>query len=64
MSSGTQVFPVKIYANEAPALYSFDDQMFENHGFLKWAETKFFNPVQLQMFVPTRFSDTTWIASD
>lgn len=25
MSAGTQLFPVKIYENEAPALYEFDD---------------------------------------
>ncbi len=64
MSTGAQSFPVKIYENEAPALYEFDDVMFEDHGFSKWAETKFFNPVQLQIFMPNQFSDTTWIASD
>ena len=64
MSAGAQSFPVKIYENEAPALYEFDDVMFEDHGFSKWAETKFFNPVQLQIFMPNQFSDTTWIASD
>ena len=45
MSSGTQIWPVKIYSNEAPALYDFDDQMFEDRGFQKWAETKFFDAV-------------------
>ena len=47
MSAGTQLFPVKIFANEAPALYDFDEQMFQNRGFKAWAETKFFEPVQL-----------------
>jgi len=45
MSAGTQTFPVKFYSNEAPALYEFDDAMFADRGFLKWAETKFFEAV-------------------
>ena len=38
--------------------------MFKKHHFDEWPETKFFEPAQLQLIVPTYFSDTTWIASD
>lgn len=45
-------------------MYEFDQVMFEKRHFNFWPETKFFEPAQLQLIVPTYFSDTTWIASD
>lgn len=38
--------------------------MFKKRHFDSWPETKFFDPGQLQLIVPTYYSDTTWIASD
>lgn len=64
VSTDSQVVPFKLYDNESPSIYDFNEVMFKKRHFDEWPETKFFEPAQLQLIVPTYFSDSTWIASD
>ena len=64
VATDTQIIPFKLYDNESPSIYDFDEAMLKKRHFNEWPETKFFEPAQLQLIVPTYFSDTTWIASD
>lgn len=63
-ATDSQIIPFKLYDNESPSIYDFDESMFTKRKFDEWPETKFFEPGQLQLIVPTYYSDTTWIASD
>jgi len=61
---GMSSYPYKIYDNESPAMYDFDQTELEEGGYSKFTETKFFSPEQIQKISPAYYSDTAWIASD
>lgn len=56
--------PFKIYSDEAASIYTFTEEQYMAHHYDKFPETTFFEPSQLQMIIPSYYSDSTWIASD
>jgi hypothetical protein len=42
-----QVLPFRIYENESPSIYDFDEEMFSKEQFDQWPETKFFTNNQV-----------------
>ncbi len=44
ISTDSQVVPFKLYDNESPSIYDFDEAMFRKRHFDGWPETKFFEP--------------------
>lgn len=64
VTKGEQSVPYKIYQTETPNIFEFSKELFEHRAFDQYPETKYFDPEQVQLLMPSIFSDTTWIASD
>lgn len=47
VTDNQQMLQFKLYDNESPSIYDFDEQMFEKYHFQEWPETKFFDSAQI-----------------
>lgn len=63
LKGGMSMYPYKLYENESPSMFNFDNEDFTAKSYRNYTETKFFAPAQIQLIEPSFYSDNEWIAS-